>query len=142
MRNQAKCRKCSAIIESFFEKDYVECKCGEISIEGGPGLFKSYAKDWDNFLRVDDEGNEIIIKVKEKDSESSKPMDNSNERPNTKELLETLDLMIQNMEGIPSHAMTNPVTHYDLAASLILLSSIFKSLTSGIHTEKHSVQIQ
>ncbi len=123
MRNQAKCKLCSSIIESFFEKDYIECKCGEISINGGPGIFKANAKNWDNFLRIDDEGNEILVKVKEREE----IIVNFSPKPTREELLETLDMMIQNMENIPSHAMTNPVTHYDLAAALILVSSIFKS---------------
>ena len=65
MRNRAKCKLCQSTIESFHPTDLVLCKCGEISVDAGEGL-KCAAKSWENFLRVDDEGNEIIVKVESK----------------------------------------------------------------------------
>lgn len=35
IRNSAKCRNCGEVIQSFHLKDYVECKCGAIAIDGG-----------------------------------------------------------------------------------------------------------
>ena len=35
MRNQAKCKKCKQIIESKTRHDFVSCKCGAISVDGG-----------------------------------------------------------------------------------------------------------
>ena len=55
MRNIAKCKLCSSIIESKHRHDYVSCLCGEISIDGGNDYHKCFAKDWRNFVRVDDE---------------------------------------------------------------------------------------
>ena len=35
MRNRAKCKLCSSVIESYHRYDEVSCKCGEINISGG-----------------------------------------------------------------------------------------------------------
>lgn len=48
-------------------------------------------------------------------------------RPSKKELVDMLDEMVKNIEGLPLYAMTSPISHYDHCALLILLSSIFKS---------------
>jgi hypothetical protein len=67
MRNRAKCKLCGDILESFHEFDYQTCKCNEISISGGLIKYECAAKDFANFLRVDDEGNEIVPKISSKD---------------------------------------------------------------------------
>ena len=64
MRNRAKCKLCGDIIESFHPTDVVECKCGEIAVDRGLGLGCA-ARDWKNFVRVDDEGNEIVVRITE-----------------------------------------------------------------------------
>lgn len=124
MINRAKCRLCNSIIESYHATDLVLCKCGEISVDGGNAL-KCYAKDWQNFIRVDDNGNEIIVKIKNNDT---KPTEIDSTRPNKKELLSMLDEMIKNIENLPQVAMTNPITHYDFASALLLLSSILRAV--------------
>jgi hypothetical protein len=67
MRNRAKCKGCGEIIESFHRDDYVTCTCGEIAGDGGKDYYGAAAKNWNNFLRVDDFDNIIPIQVKEKD---------------------------------------------------------------------------
>lgn len=123
MINRAKCRLCNSIIESYHATDLVLCKCGEISVDEGSAL-KCFAKDWNNFIRVDDNGNEIIVKVKNNDT---KPTEIDSTRPNKKELLSMLDEMIKNTEKLPQAAMTSPITHYDFASALLLLSSILRA---------------
>jgi hypothetical protein len=123
MRNRAKCKLCNSTIESFHSTDYVLCNCSQIAVLGGDSMGCA-AKQWDNFIRVDDEGNEIIVKVKELDE-----ADNSLEAstsPSRKELLSMLDDMIKNVENLPSHAMTLPITHYDYCSLMILLSTILR----------------
>ena len=105
---------CDSVIESFCANDYVTCKCGEISVDGGDQL-RCSARDFKNFVRVDDEGNEIIVTVKD------------SLKPTRDDLLKMLEEMIKNIENLPVHAMTSPVNHYDLSAALLLLLSIFKS---------------
>ncbi len=123
MKNRAKCKLCNDIIESFHSTDSVNCKCGEIGVDGGESML-CFAYDWNNFSRVDDEGNEIVVKVQEK--EEGKPVEYSH-KPNKKQLLDMLDEMIKNIENLPSHVMTSPINHYDYCSLLLLLSSIFRS---------------
>ena len=121
MKNRAKCKLCFSIIESFHEHDYVECKCGEISINGGQQLLKCSAKNWHNFLRVDDLGNEIIVKVQEEQvPEISTPL-------SKKEQIDMLDSMIKNIENLPQSAMSLPINHYDLYSFMLVISSILRS---------------
>ena len=35
IENKAKCLKCGDIIESIDRHDYVQCSCGNISVDGG-----------------------------------------------------------------------------------------------------------
>lgn len=39
-RNRAQCKKCKDVIESRWTHEFVTCKCGSISVDGG----SSYAK--------------------------------------------------------------------------------------------------
>jgi hypothetical protein len=52
MKNKAKCLKCKDIIESKSRHDFVECKCGEIFVDGGQDYFRWGAKDIKNFKRL------------------------------------------------------------------------------------------
>lgn len=124
MKNRAKCKLCKKVIESFHEFDYVCCSCGEISISGGSYKYECYANDFSNFLRVDEEGNEIIVKVQK---EIHKPKDEFKTKPTKEELLKVLDEMISNIEALPKNAMASPINHYDLCSALILISSILKT---------------
>ena len=126
MKNRAKCKLCSDIIESFHDLDFVECKCGEISVYSGNGLGCA-ANNWSNFLRVDDQGNEIVVRIKEM-SADVKPLDIPRSKPDMKELLGMLNDMIKNIDNLPQHAATAPITHYDFSSLIILLEAIFKSL--------------
>lgn len=153
MRNRAKCKLCKDILESFHEFDLVACSCDEISISGGSVRFECGAKDWKNFLRLDDTDKEFQITVKDKNEDSSNSRDDikdndigsnrvdlvniSNDstfvelddRPafTKQDLLSQLDMMIKNIESLPQHAMTLPINHYDFASLMILLSSILRA---------------
>lgn len=127
MRNRAKCKLCGDVIESFHSTDLVLCKCGEIEVDGGEAL-RCAAGDWNNFLRVDDQGNEIVVTVKNKDGftdEENREL--INHKPNKRELIEMLDEMVRNIEKLPTRAMSEPITHYDFAAALMLISQILKT---------------
>lgn len=129
MRNRAKCKLCKCIIESYHEHDYVGCECGEIAVDGGDKYLRASAKDFRNFLRVDDEGNEIIVKVVDDEAKpEEKGSDNPDEnpgKPSRKELLDELKIMIDNIEKLPTHALSLPITHYDFVSALMLLSAVF-----------------
>lgn len=123
MKNRAKCKLCNTIIESFHDQDDVHCKCGHIFVYGGNSM-KCGAIDWANFIRIDDLGNEIIPKIVNDI--------NSNEthlsKPGKGELLTMFNEMIKNIENLPQHAATEPITHYDFASALLLVYSLFKAL--------------
>ena len=90
---------------------------------------RCYAKDFNNFLRVDDEGNEITPKVINK--EDVKPLDKAlmgeTPKPDKKELMFMMDNLISSIENLPKDAMTSPVTHYDLVSALFLIRELFKA---------------
>jgi hypothetical protein len=142
MKNRAKCKLCQSIIESFHEFDYVSCKCGQISITGGNIRLQTFAHDYKNFLRVDDENNEIVVSVEGDDKIkaipvmgdgpgntpiSSIPGFENYGKPTKDDLLKELDAMIQTIESLPPNAMSTPINHYDFCSLLILLSAILKS---------------
>ena len=122
MRNIAKCKKCKSIIESLHSYDHVTCQCGEIGVSGGPDEMKCHAADWENFLRVDEQGNEILPTIQEIEVRPS-----YTPKPTKKELLKMMDEMIEGIERLPPHAMFAPVTHADLLSALLLISSLFRS---------------
>jgi len=125
MKNRAKCKLCQSIIESFHRHDYVTCKCGEIAVDGGLDYWRCSAKNWDNFLRIDDQGNEIVPVIKDKEEE--KPNEVKEVPPPTKkELLGMLEEMIASYERLPIDARTQSPTNYDLAAALLLISHIMR----------------
>ena len=119
MRNRAKCRICNTIIESFTINDLVECDCGEIAISGGSQKLDCFAGNFSNFMRVDDEGNEIVVSIQERPFTSTKP--------SRAELIEILDEMRKRTENLPPVALYSPATNADLASVLMLVSEIFKS---------------
>lgn len=122
MRNIAKCKLCKDIIESFHLTDLVVCKCGEIYVNGGKNL-RCGARNFDNFLRVDDQGNEIVVSVKNPE-DSTEPSG-----PTTrKEMLKSLDEMIASIESLPDHAKFLPANQYDILSLLIWISSYVKLL--------------
>jgi len=151
MRNRAKCNLCGDILESLHSTDYVKCSCDAIAIDGGPDNYLCFAKDWDNFLRVDDLGHEIKVKVKDEMDriDGSNAQDNSSDtfspdmvhtsdtakndgmddkpRPSREDCLKELQIMIDNIENLPPHAMNSFVSHYDLYSFMLVVSALFKS---------------
>lgn len=127
MRNRAKCRLCSSIIESLTLNDNVFCNCNEISVSGGDQYFQCAAGDFKNFIRIDDEDNEIEVKVIEKQEE--KP------RLTRQDFIDNLSEMIKNIENLPPQAMLTSINHYDYCALLILLHSIFVLENPGADKE-------
>ena len=127
MRNRAKCKLCETIIESFHSTDYVMCKCEHISIDGGPGSLRCYAKDFSNFLRIDDEDKEIPVTCKEKKID---PTQEDYPKPTHQEKIDMLREMVKSIERLPSHAKYAACTQYDLAAALMIILSIHDTNSS------------
>jgi len=125
IRNRAKCKKCQSIIESFFPTDLVFCACREIAVEGGEAM-KCMANEWSNFLRVDDEGNEIIPTIREV-KDSSVELEVPHRIHNKSEILKVIDHLIDTLNDLPPHALATSLTQYDQLAMLTILGSILKA---------------
>lgn len=117
MKNRAKCKLCSEVIESFTMYDYIECKCGEIAIDGGSYSLKTYAKDFSNFLRIDDNDEEILVTLVD---------DKPKEKPTKQDLLDIVINRIQAIESLPDSAKLSNINHYDYLSLLIILESILR----------------
>ena len=51
VKNKAKCLKCGDVIESIDRHDYVQCSCGNISVDGGKDYLKrSYRDGMDTWI--------------------------------------------------------------------------------------------
>lgn len=118
MRNRAKCKLCNSIIESMHSTDLQVCNCGHISVDAGEGM-RCSAGDWSNFLRVDDNDNEIIVKVES--YQSTIPSGKATK----KEMIEYLKQMKESIERLPPQAMTQHVTEYELYSLISLLVALF-----------------
>lgn len=120
MKNRAKCKLCCSIIESMHPTDIVFCTCGHIGVEGGDSM-KCTAIDWNNFLRVDDEGNEFVVKVLENTLTNTPELHDKR-----KVILDSIENLIDTIDGLPGHAQRSHVTQSDLSSVLSLLLSLFK----------------
>ena len=128
MRNRAKCRLCNDVIESFCGGDYVECKCGEIAVVDGFSC-KCAARNWENFIRVDDEDNEIVVSVKEKESsEDNTQLEKPKAKPTKREIIELLKDQIRSLEALPPQAMSTYINHYDWSSLLTLLAAALEAM--------------
>lgn len=127
MRNRAKCKLCNQIIESFLRHDYVACNCGEIAVDGGSYYFKCSAKNPDNFIRLDDNGHEIITKWCDKEDMITEETLIPDYPAIKKELLDMLDAIVKRYEDLPLSAQSSPVTVADLSNVVSLISSILRA---------------
>lgn len=130
MQNRAKCKLCGDILQSYHRHDYVKCSCGEISIDGGLDYLHCSAKNWENFLRIDDEGNEIVVKVIDEKDQNPKKDDEKGDtkrKLSRKELISMLETMVKNIENLPKHVMDQPINHYDFYSYMLLVVSILKT---------------
>lgn len=126
MRNRAKCKLCKDVLESFHQFDHIQCRCGEISISGGNYEFQCAAKDWNNFLRLSDDDNEIPVKVKA-EIEEVPIKDEITFKLTREQQLDMLESMVNNIENLPKHAMDSPINHYDFYSYMLLIVSILKT---------------
>ena len=126
MRNRAKCKLCNEIIESIKVNSWVQCKCGEVSISGGLTSYLVAVGHYENLLRIDDDGNEIAVKVEQAESKNAKE-EAFGVKPGRDQLLQMLFDQIKNSEGLPPHVRSSFVTYLDLEAALWLIYAILKA---------------
>jgi hypothetical protein len=71
------------------------------------------AKDWDNFIRVDDEDKEV------------KPKIVGIAPPSKEDLMKVLEDMIEKIEAMPQQAMSVSINHYDLLSVFYWMRAMF-----------------
>lgn len=126
MRNRAKCRLCKSEIESVTLSDVVSCACEEITIWGGLQELRSLAKDYKNFLRLDENGNEIEVKVINKSDEKKEvPVEEEKQPELTREQkVDMVDAMLKYYEDLPGHVMLSNPTQYDMKAVFLMIRQV------------------
>lgn len=130
MRNRAKCKLCKDCLESFHQLDYVECGCGEIAIDGGEYEFKSYAKNWENFLRLDENDKEIEVVVKD-----NPELDISSTPTLTlDDLISQFSELMKTMGELSPQYMNMPITHYDLYSFGMITLSCLRKVSGDLQT--------
>lgn len=132
--NKAKCRLCGDTIESFHRHDYVRCTCGEIAVDGGTDYMRALAGNWDNFIRIDAEGREVKITLKNEEASTEQPETQTEPQPDQaltlpqkENALILIQEMIKSYEGLPQHAMHSMATNADVLSVLYLVRALFKS---------------
>ena len=122
MRNRAKCKLCEEIIESKHQHDYAECSCKQIAVDGGDSYFKAHAVDWHNFIRIDDEGKEVPVKVQE----VMQDVPYTPDPPTQEDRMKLLNDIVSRLGALPEGAMLQPVTHMHLYSVLLVISELLK----------------
>jgi len=121
MKNTAKCLLCNTIIESMHDYDLQRCECGEIAVDGGLKMI-ALAKNFDNFLRVREDGTTFKPTIIENNNtENTLHTSFSEIRHNFENLVSSLQLMLDNVQRLPQHAMEQPLNQYDLQTLLQVL---------------------
>jgi len=101
--------------------DLQRCECGEIAVDGGLKMI-ALAKNFDNFLRVRDDGTTFKPTIIEKNNtENTLHTSFSEIRHNFENLVSSLQLMLDNVQRLPQHAMEQPLNQYDLQTLLQVL---------------------
>lgn len=73
------------------------------------------AKDWNNFYRVDDRGNEIKVTVLGEEKSAR-----------TKSAIETLKNLKLTLNNLPEMALQSPMTHADYHSLITLLCELLE----------------
>jgi len=129
LRNRAKCKLCGYLIESFHRYDYVSCECGEIAVDGGKEYYKVMAKNYDNFIRIDDMGNEVPIKVLDEADNSNNNTNSDNDIINDSDKLspfQTFVAMKENLDALPEFVKDEKISYRELSSILAVLIEILK----------------
>lgn len=116
MRNRAKCKLCEEIIESL-KGERVSCKCKQIEIEADEtGEYIAHVYDWAHFLRVNDDGSEVPVKI----------LDDV-KQPETDVLFE-IEQRMKDFERLPWEAGLQPMTQTDMNVIHIFLVKIIQEM--------------
>jgi hypothetical protein len=81
------------------------------------------AIDFINFIRVDDEGNEILVREVQEDGVAHDPI------ADVDELIAELRRMAESIEKLPKHVLAASINHFDFLAALWLISEVLAKLS-------------
>ena len=91
------------------------------------------ARDWNNFIRIDHEGNERGITLKSegsprelRETQTEPPTAQALGQPQKENARMLLYEMIKNYESLPQHAMHAPASNADVLSVLYLIGALFK----------------
>jgi hypothetical protein len=106
---KCRCKLCEEIL-SPIENSIISCFCGEITLDGmiQKVICKTSA---DAYEEIDELGNVLVVR----------------QPTRREELLRMLDEMVKAYEDLPESGKLAPITNYDLASALLLVSSILRS---------------
>ena len=124
MRNRAKCKLCGDIIESTYRHDMVSCSCGEISVDGGNDYHRAVFNNKENFIKIDDEGNEIIPTIRKGEPDVKEILETIRHKPTKKELIKDIEYIVKGIESLPIDVKMSPMNHIDYMSLLRLLSDV------------------
>ena len=134
--NRAECRLCGNQVESMSLHDYAECACGEIAVAGGPDKLLTYARDYNNFFRLDENGKRITVDY-QGDKGKPEEMEVTGEKKTTflpidepaltkSNVLEEFSRFIEDFERFPTSAQYGFASHYDLYRLALLVQAFLK----------------
>lgn len=123
MRNRAKCKLCGTLIESLHRHDYVPCECGEIAVEGGTDYWRVIAKNYQNFIRIDDDDKEVVITVLNDKEVEEKKDEMPKEPPEPSKIL---DEIISQYDRLPRDAMLQPASNSDILSVLLVVRRLWQ----------------
>lgn len=132
MRNRAKCTDCDFIIESVMPNDVVVCKCGGISIWGGPEIekFECFSnRNFENFLRIDDSEREIPVKYKQIKKSEQETVETPKQDPEPftyKDFLYKIDKAIEFIDKMIDHNNNPTLTNLDQKTLLLTMKEGFQ----------------
>lgn len=131
MINRAKCKLCESIIESWLPDEIVSCKCGAIAVCDGAAM-RMWPANSPNFVRVDDRGNEIVVKyvAKEDGHEEQQAPETENSEVSVNEAIEALERSIEYNDNLPYHARYSPVMTEEVNIYLKSILNIIRLMRS------------
>lgn len=113
------CKHCESIIESKGPEDIVYCKCGKLAVAGDKPPMKVLGET-NGFWIVDDKGNRVVVE--------EKPKDNADDHEIYKQLLMTVQHIVDTMEAMSPGGKFSPVTNQDLLAHLVWVKAMIETL--------------
>ena len=132
MKNRAKCKLCHSIIESHFSGDVMYCKCGAISVFGGDSMDMAPFGS-PNFLRIDEQGNEVVVSYKRIDGEkeANDPVEQPPEYFTAEDHVKYLERLLELDEDFLDKGHNQPMSRVEVIQYMRYIVKLFKGMKHG-----------